>query len=151
MSFNQKNYTTAFVNFTLILGWFCFRVTQMMQNETLTQANVFRLWAIVIALAILGTILAIILVHIISSAILVMRTGDKNAKIEDLEDERDKLIDLKATQVTYSASSLGVFTAMLSFALGYPPLVMFNLLIFFGILAQVIGIATRLILYQRGF
>jgi hypothetical protein len=40
---------------------------------------------------------------------------------------------------------------MLTFALGQPPLVMFTLLIFFGVLAQVVGDISRLILYRRGF
>jgi hypothetical protein len=39
---------------------------------------------------------------------------------------------------------------MLTFVLGQPPLVMFALLIFFGILAQVIGDIFRLYLYRRG-
>lgn len=39
---------------------------------------------------------------------------------------------------------------MLTFVLGQPPLVMFALLIFFGVLAQVVGDIARLVLYQRG-
>jgi hypothetical protein len=40
---------------------------------------------------------------------------------------------------------------MLTFALGQPPLVMFTLLIFFGVVAQIIGDISRLYLYRRGF
>jgi hypothetical protein len=40
---------------------------------------------------------------------------------------------------------------MLTFVLGQPPLVMFSLLIFFGLLAQIIGDTSRMILYRRGF
>jgi hypothetical protein len=40
---------------------------------------------------------------------------------------------------------------MLTFALGQPPLVMFTLLIFFGVSAQIIGDILRLVLYRRGF
>ncbi len=151
MSFQQKNITVSLVNFVLILSFYLFRIVQLVQNDTFTPTSVFRLWGIVIVLAVVVTILATILTHIASAIVQAFRTGNENPEIEDLEDERDKLIGLRGTQVTYTASSLGVFLAMLSFVLGQPPLVMFSLLIFFGILAQIIGDASRLLLYQKGF
>jgi hypothetical protein len=40
---------------------------------------------------------------------------------------------------------------MLTFVFGQPPLVMFTLLIFFGLVAQIIGDISRLYLYRKGF
>jgi hypothetical protein len=151
MSFKEKNITVTLVIFTMILGLFLFSVLIMALTGNFNSTNVFRLWGIVIVLAIIGTIFATILTHIVSAIIEAIRTGDENPEIEDFEDERDKLIDLRGTQATYSVSSFGVFLAMLTFVFGQPPLVMFTLLIFFGILAQVIGDGLRLILYRRGF
>ena len=151
MSFQEKNITVSLVNFTLILGVYLFRMFQMIQGGSFNSTNVFRLWGIVIVMAIVLTILGTILTHIISAIIEAIRTGDDDPKIDDLEDERDKMIDLRGTRVTYIASSLGVFLAMLSFVLGQPPLVMFSLLIFFGVAAQIIGDISRLVLYRRGF
>jgi hypothetical protein len=151
MSFQQKNVTVSLVNFSLILGIFLIRVFQMIQGDSFNSANVFRLWGIVIALGILVTIFATILTHIVSAIIQAIKTGEENPKVEDFEDERDRLIDLKGTNVTYLVSSIGVFLSMLTFALGQPALVMFTLLIFFGLLAQVVGDTSRLYLYRRGF
>lgn len=151
MSFKQKNTTVSLVSFSLILGFYLLRIVQMLQNETFSAAQVFRLWVIVIALAIFATIAAIILTHILSAVIQAARTGDEDSQIDDLEDERDKLIDLRGTAVTYTVSSTGVFLAMLTFVLGQPPLVMFALLIFFGVAAQIVGDVARLLLYRRGF
>ena len=151
MSFQEKNITVSFVNFSLILGFFLFRVFQMIQGGSFNSTNVFRLWVIVIVLAIVVTIFATILTHILSAIIQAIRTGEKDPKIEDFEDERDKVIDLRGTKITYFVSSIGVFLSMLTFALGRPPLVMFTLLIFFGVLAQIIGDISRLLLYRRGF
>lgn len=151
MSFQQKNITVSLVNFVLILGFYLLRVVQLVQNENFTSTSVFWLWGIIIVLAIFVTIAATILTHIVSLIIEVIRTGNENPDIEDFEDERDQLIDLRGTKLTYSVSSLGVFLAMLSFVLGQPPLVMFSLLIFFGVVAQIVGDITRLWLYQRGF
>ncbi len=151
MSFQQKNITVSLVNFSLILGFFLIRVLQMILNETFNSTNVFRLWGIIIVLAVVVTIFATILTHIVSAIIEAIKTGEKEPDIENIADERDKLIDLRGTKITYSISSLGAFLAMLTFAFGQPPLVMFTLLIFFGVLAQVIGDISRLMLYRRGF
>lgn len=151
MSFQQKNITVSLVNFSLILGFFLIRVLQMILNETFNSTNIFRLWGIIIVLAVVVTIFATILTHIVSAIIEAIKTGEKEPDIENIADERDKLIDLRGTKITYSISSLGAFLAMLTFAFGQPPLVMFTLLIFFGVLAQVIGDISRLMLYRRGF
>jgi voltage-gated potassium channel Kch len=150
MSFQQKNIAVSLANFSVILGIFVIRVVQMVLSGSFTSTNVFRLWGIVIALAILVTIFATILTHIISNIIQAIRTGEEPV-VDSIEDERDRLIDLKGTRVTYFVSSIGVFLAMLTFTLGQPPLVMFTLLIFFGIVAQITGDVSRLVLYRRGF
>ena len=151
MSFQEKNITVTLVNFSLILGYFLIRVLQMAATESFTKPNVFRLWVIIIVAAVVVTIAATILTHIVSAIIEAIRTGEKEPDIEDIADERDKLIDLRGTSITYTVSSLGALVAMLTFAFGQPPLVMFTLLIFFGILAQIVGDVSRLLLYRKGF
>jgi hypothetical protein len=151
MSFQEKNITVSFVNFTLILGFYLIRVFQMIQRGSFNSTDVFRLWGIVIALAVVVTIFATILTHIFSAIIHAIKTGEEKREIDDIEDERDQLIDLRGTKITYFVSSIGVFLSMLTFALGQPPLVMFTLLIFFGVLAQIVGDISRLYLYRRGF
>jgi hypothetical protein len=151
MSFQQKNVTVSLVNFTLTLGFYLIRLFQMIQSGSFNATSVFRLWGIVIGLAIIVTIIGTILTHILSAIIQAIKTGEENPKIEDFEDERDQLIDLRGTKVTYFISSLGVFLSMLTFVFGQAPLVMFTLLIFSGLVAQVIGDISRLYLYRRGF
>lgn len=150
MSFQEKNITVSLVNFTLILGFYLTRVFQMIQGGKFDSTNVFRLWGIIIALAVIVTIVATILTHIGSAIIHTIKTGEEKPDIEDIEDERDRLIDLRGTKVTYFISSIGGFLSMLTFVLGQPPLVMFTLLIFFGVVAQIIGDVSRLYLYRRG-
>ncbi len=151
MSFQEKHITVALVNFSLILIIFLIRVLQMFRTDTFTSTNVFRLWGVIIVLAVVVTIAGTILTMIISAIIEAIKTGDENPQIEDFADERDKLIDLRGTKVTYTVASLGTFLSMLTFVFGQEPLVMFTLLIFFGVLAQIIGDISRLMLYRRGF
>ncbi len=150
MSFQEKNITVSLVNFTLILGFYLIRVFQMIQGGSFNSTNVFRLWGIVIILGIVVTILGTILTHIVSAIIHAIKTRQE-PDIIDIQDERDTSIDLRGTKITYIAFSIGVFLSMLTFALGQPPLVMFSLLVFFGLLAQIIGDISRLYLYRRGF
>jgi hypothetical protein len=151
MSFQQKNVTVSLVNFSLILGFFLVRILQMIQGDNFNSTNVFRLWGIVIALAVVVTIFATILTHIVTAIIHAVKTGEEKSNVEDVEDERDKLIDLRGTKLTFLVASIGSFLSMLTYVLGQPPLVMFTLLIFFGVVAQIIGDVLRLYLYRSGF
>lgn len=150
MSFQEKNIIASLTTFTLILGIYLVRVVQMMQSDSFNATNLFWLWGIVAILAIAGTILLSILTHIAGGIVHRIRTNE-DPHIEDIQDERDQLIDLKGTRVAYTISSLGVTASMLTFVLGQSPLVMFSALIFFGILAQIIADSWRLTLYRRGF
>lgn len=151
MSFKEKNIIVSLATFTLILGIYLASLWRMIQDGDLDPAGVFRLWGITIVLAIAFTIVATLLTHIILAIIQAITTGEDEPEIEDLEDERDQLIGLRGTKVTYVVSSLGVFLAMLTFVFGRPPLVMFTLLIFSGLVAQIVGDVSRLVLYRRGF
>jgi len=150
MSYQEKNITVSLVNFTLILGFYSVRVFQMLRSESFNSTNVFRLWGITIALAVVVTIVLTILTHIGSGILQAIKTRQE-PKIEDIQDERDRLIDLRGTKITYLISSIGTFLCMLTFVFGQPPLVMFSLLIFSGLVAQVVGDISRLVLYRRGF
>jgi hypothetical protein len=149
MSFQERNIAVSFVNFTLILGYYLIRVIQMIQGGIFNSTNVFRLWGITILLAIVVTIVLTILAQIGSGILHSIQTREE-PNIRDIQDERDQLIDLRGTKITYLISSIGVFLSMLTFVLGQPALVMFSLLVFFGLVAQIVGDISRLVLYQRG-
>ncbi|MGJ3238359.1 MAG: hypothetical protein ACFE0Q_06605 [Anaerolineae bacterium] len=150
MSYKEKNIVVTLVNFSLILTFYVISILRMIQRETFIAENVFRVFGWVVFFAVIVTIIALILAQFGVTIFEAIRTGDKDPEIEYFEDERDKLIDLKGTQATYTVSSVGSFIAMLTFVFGQPPLVMFTLLIFFGVLAQIVGDITRLMFYREG-
>ena len=149
MSFQEKNISVTLVTSILILGYFLIRVFFMVQNGEFESTAMFRLWGIIIVLAILGNIFATILTHIVSAIIEAIRTQEE-PEVEDIADERDTLIDLRGTRGTYTAFSSGVLLAMLTYVLGQPPLVMFSALIVSSFLAQIVGDSMRLYMYRRG-
>ena len=149
MSYRENSITVSLVSYLLILGYYLVNWLRMYQEEGLNSAVIFKLWGIVIVAGIVLNIVGNILTNIVLSIVHAIKTGtDKEPHF--VEDERDKLIDLKGVKVSYIMFSIGVFLAMLSFVFGQPPLVMFSLIIFFSLTAEIIGDISQLYLYRRG-
>ena len=149
MSNRENTIIVSLVSSLLILIYYMVRWMQMYQEVGLNSAQIFRLWVIVIIATILLNILGNILANIAVNIAHAIRTNS-SAEVRMVEDERDKLIELKGVKASYIASSFGVFLAMLTFALGQPPLIMFSLIIFFSLMGQIIGDLSQLYLYRRG-
>ena len=150
MSYQEKNITVSLVSHLLIVSYYLFNLFHMQQAGGLVPMKVFSLWAIVIAAAIVTTILGSILTNILLNIVHAIKTRSEQEE-RFIEDERDQLIGLKGSKVSYIAFSLGVLASMLTFAFGQPPLVMFCLLILSSIVAQIIGDLSQLYLYRKGF
>jgi hypothetical protein len=149
MSYRENSITVSLVSYLLILAYYGINWLRMYQMQGLDSATIIRLWVIVIVAGIVLNIVGNILTNIVLSIVHAIRTGsDKPQRF--VEDERDRLIGLKGVQFSYIAFSLGVFLAMLSFALGQPPLIMFSLIVFFSLIAEIIGDLSQLLLYRRG-
>lgn len=122
----------------------------MVQAGAFVAPNVFRLWGTVIVVTIVMNILGMIFANIGFAIVHFARSNEEPQDEDYLEDERDKLINLKGTRASYYVSTFGVLIAMLSFVLDRPPLVMFTLLIASGLVAQIVGDIYRLVRYGRG-
>jgi hypothetical protein len=150
MSYQEKSVTISLVTYLLILGYYLTRIFRMFQDSGLVSSQLFGLWTIIIIVTILVNILGNILANIVLSIVHAIRTRSNEVE-RYIEDERDKLIDLKGVKIAYITFSVGVFLSMLLFALGQPALVMFGLIIFFSISAEIVGSISQIYLYRRGF
>lgn len=150
MSYQEKSVTVSLMSSLLILGYYLATIFQMIQGEGLASDKVFRLAGIVIAASIIVNIAANILTNIVLSIVHAIRTG-KEEQENFIEDERDKLIELKGTKFSYIVFSVGVLISMITFVTGQPPLVMFSMIVLFGIAAEIIGDIAQIVLYRRGF
>ena len=148
MSHQEKTVTVSLFSYLMIWGYYLWNVLQMYQTGGLVQERVFRLWGIIILMSIAVNIAAHILTNIVFNIIHMAKTNEAEST---LEDERDQLIELKGTRITYIVFSIGVLLAMLTMVMDMPPLVMFNLLIFSSVTAEIVGSITQLYLYRRGF
>ncbi|MBE0670341.1 MAG: hypothetical protein IH588_07120 [Anaerolineales bacterium] len=132
------------------MGFYLVNVFKMVQAGELVSNSLFKLWAVVIITTIAVNIFASILTNILLSILHAIRTRS-NEEEQFIEDERDKLIGLKGTRSSYITFSIGVLLSMLTFVFGQPPLVMFSMIVFFSIVAEIVGDISQIYLYRRGF
>ena len=149
MSTHRTSVSVSLASTLLILGYYLVNLIPMFRQGDLRSEDVFRLAALVIiasiVLNIAGNIITLVVINIIHA---IQTQSDKEVRL--IEDERDKLISLKGTQVSYIAYSLGVLVSMLAFVTGQPALVMFSLIIFFGLIAEIIGDLSQFYFDHKG-
>jgi hypothetical protein len=150
MSYKEKSISISLVSYIMILGYYLIQVFQMIRGGGLVASRLFALWAVVIVATILVNILGNILASIVLAIAHAIRTRSEQVE-RYVEDERDRLIDLKGTKIAYITFSIGIFIAMLAFILGQSALVMFALIVFFSSLAEIVGSISQIIQYRRGF
>lgn len=150
MSYQEKNITVSLMSHLLIVIYYCVNVVQMLQEGGLVSARLFGLWAVVIVAIIIVNIIGSILTNILLAIVDAIRTRAQKTE-SFIADERDKLISLKGTKIEYIAFSIGILIAMLTFVSGQSPLVMFALIVFSGIIAEIVSDITQIYLYRRGF
>lgn len=107
----------------------------------------FKFWGKAFLILIPVGIAVQIVIHIIFAIVNKIATGED---IPTVDDERDKLIELKSIRISHWLFTLGFFLAMGSQALGMRPWVMFAVLLGSGFLASVIAEAARIGFYRRG-
>ena len=107
----------------------------------------FKFWGKAFLVLIPIGIAAQIVIHIIFAIANRIATGED---IPMIDDERDKLIELKSIRISHWLFTLGFFLAMGSQALGMRPWVMFTVLLGSGFLASVVAEASRIGFYRRG-
>jgi hypothetical protein len=150
MSYQEKNITVSLISYLLIIGYYLVNVFQMLQEGGLVSTRLFILWAVVISSTIIVNIVGSILTNIVLSIVHAIKTRSNKTE-RFIADERDKLIELKGVRVSYITFSVGVLLSMLSFVYGQPPLIMFGLIIFFSIAAEITGNISQIYLYRKGF
>ncbi|RPJ06144.1 MAG: hypothetical protein EHM28_10650 [Spirochaetaceae bacterium] len=93
-----------------------------------------------------------IIVLIIFHFVLAVINAAKNGEEEDasLEDEMDKLINLKSARVSSVFFGLGFIASLVSLVLQFPPAVMLNIMFGACFLGSFFEGLTQLFYYRRG-
>ncbi len=149
MSYQEKNITVSLVSYLFILTYYLANLFPIIQSGEWVANELYALWAIVIGATIFVNIIGSILTNILLTIVEAIRSQ----KYEDprfITDERDNLIELKGSRVSYITYSLGVLVSIFAFIFGQPPLMMISLIFVFGIVAEIAGDIAQITLYRRG-
>jgi hypothetical protein len=95
----------------------------------------------------LQTIIALVFVQVVLSiAVAIFKPEEAKAQ----RDERDKLIDLRATRVAYAGLATGIVVACLFGAFNPPIIFNTNALLFVLVAAEILRSAGQIVQYRRG-
>lgn len=92
-----------------------------------------------------------IVLSIVNQVVFVILNSIATGEVEpEFSDERDTLIDLKASRMSLYVFALGLLASMALLALGQPPTVMFVTLFLAGALSSILSSLLEVFYYRRG-
>ncbi len=164
MSYQEKRTITSIITGAMILAAYCIYAFGKFHAGKVAAGDL-KFWAgtmlIFIGIGIAVTIVIQIIFHILLSIGIAVKEKVKNdtcddaviektIKAEIVEDEMDKLIELKSTRIGYYFAGIGFIAAIASLVFNYSPMVMLNILfISFSASAIIEGFA-QLYFYRKG-
>jgi hypothetical protein len=160
MSYQEKRtLTNMAVGFALLIAYCGYMLSAYQNGWFLPDDLKFcaKTMLIFIAIGIAATIVSQIIFHILLSAEAAIRKGNCDSKdIEteiaqaSVEDEMDKLIELKAMRLGFVIAGVGVVSALLAIVLGIPNAVMLNILYLSMSVGSLAEGGLSLYYYRRG-
>ncbi|MEL6674883.1 MAG: DUF2178 domain-containing protein [Bacteroidota bacterium] len=147
LSFQEKKSLANLFSVLLVIGWFVWYVWYRHPAELSGEVD-FAFWGKTMLWLMPLQIGASILIHILLVILNTIATREEDPGIED---ERDKMVDMRAGQFTLSIFALGFVLSMIPLALGYSPVWMFVGLAGGLFLSQITWCLTQFYLYRRGY
>jgi hypothetical protein len=148
MSYQEKRALVVFISTILILVLYSLFVYYAYHDTILSAPNDFSFWGKIFLILIPVSIVAHIIIAIIFNAINKIVT---NEDMPCFSDERDKLIELKAINISHWVFVLGFLLSMGSQVIGMQPWVMFITLAVSGSVSGCAAEITKFYLYRQGF
>lgn len=152
MTYQENRSLTNILSTIIITGGYALIVYQRYLNGSIDTSDVFKFWAITILIFIPISIVARIIIMIIFSiANSVVQTA-KGEELENLDfvDERDKLIELKATKISLIIFSLGFILALVTQAFNMNDHIFFITLVIVGVITEIASELFTIIYYRKG-
>lgn len=164
MSYQEKKTLASIVSGILVLAAYCLYAFNPIRMASITEGGL-KQWAVTmlvfIGIGIAFTIIIQIVFHILFSVSVAVQekinnndTDDesieRNIKLEMVEDERDRLIELKSNRFGYAVAGIGFIAALVSLVLNYAPAVMLNIFYISISIGSLIEGFAQLFYYRRG-
>lgn len=168
MSYQEKRTITSIFTGVAVLAAYCIYAFGKF-NSGAVAAGDLKFWAVTmlifIGIGIAASIVIQIIFHIFLSMTVAYQEKMRNSECDDkeiektvektigaemVEDEMNKLIELKSTRVGYTVAGVGMIAALLSLVLNYSPAVMLNIMFISFAAGSLIEGFSQLYFYRRG-
>jgi hypothetical protein len=164
MSYQEKRTLASISSGAVLLAAYCLYAFNPTRLASIA-AGSLKPWAttmlVFIGIGIGFTIIIQIIFHILLSISIAIREKmrnmeaddkdiEKNIKVEMVEDERDKMIELKSNRIGFGLAGFGFIAALLSLAFNYSPVVMLNILFISFSFGSICEGFTQLYFYRKG-
>lgn len=144
----EKEVIVTVIGMILILTFYVLYVYNTYIAKTPEIINDFQFLGKAFLILIPVTIVAQILIHIIFFIINKIITDED---VPTINDERDKLIELKTLRISHWIFGLGFVLAMASQAAGMQPFVMFAILFSSCYIGTIVQGLAKIYFYRKGF
>jgi cell division protein FtsL len=147
MDQKEKQVLVTLISTIVIFGLYSLYVYDKYVAVNPEIINDFKFWGKTFLILIPVAIAAQISIHILFAIINKIVTQED---IPTIDDERDKLIELKSIRISHWVFTLGFMLAMGSQAIDMQPWVMFVTLIFSGFVSGIASEVAKFIYYHKG-
>jgi hypothetical protein len=164
MSYQEKRTITSIVTGAAVLAaylLYAFGKT----GPGVTAPEDWKAWAVTmlvfVGIGIAAIIVIQIVFHILLSIAIAVKKQVQTGKCDDdeveraikadmVEDERDKLIELKSSRISFGFGGFGFIAGLVALVLGYSPVVMINIIYLSFSAGTIIEGFAQLLYYRRG-
>lgn len=164
MSYQEKRTITSTVAGALVLAAYCIYTIGKYRSGAIAAGDL-KFWAstmlIFIGIGVAVTIVIQIVFHILLSIGIAVKAKMQDSECDDkqieetigaemVEDEMDKLIELKSTRIGFFFSGMGFAAALVSLVLSYSPEVMLNIMFISFLVGSILEGFVQLYFYRTG-
>ncbi|MEP0986035.1 DUF2178 domain-containing protein [Ekhidna sp.] len=147
MDYHERKSIINMLSMIIVLGIYYWTVFERFNSQVMTTDEQLQFWSKAILIAIPLSIITKIVVMIVFAISNYLITREK---MPSFEDERDKLIELKATRNSYIIFGIGFFISLTVLAFGYPPKYMFISIILGGIASEIFDNLSKVYYHSKG-
>jgi hypothetical protein len=164
MSYQEKRTITSIVTGAMVLAAYCVYAFGKYRSGVGIPGDL-KFWAgtmlIFIGIGIAAGIIIQIVFHILLAISIAIKEKMKDSQCDDkeieksigvemVEDEMDKLIELKSSRIGFISAGVGFIAALLSQVFGYSPVVMLNILFISFSAGSMFDGFAQLYYYRKG-
>ncbi len=164
MSYQEKKTIVSTITGALVLAAYCIQTVGKVRSDVIEMTDL-KAWAtqmlIFVGIGIVASIVIQIIFHILISVSLAVKKTAQNGKcdndqisksieVEMVEDEMDKLIQLKSMRISFTVAGFGFITALIWLVINQSAALMLNILFISFNLGSILEGITQIYYYRKG-